>query len=81
LIGEDITPYLARLLEISLNTATIRRDWEITTVVHIYRGGYRSALSDYRAISLTSVICKQLEHVIVGYLRQVWEKNGWLYEG
>jgi hypothetical protein len=37
--GEDITPYLARLLGISLNSATIRRDWKIATVVHIYRGG------------------------------------------
>ena len=30
---------------------------------------------------LTSVVCKQLEHVIVVYLRQVWDKNGWLYVG
>jgi len=26
------------------------------------------------------VVCKQLEHVISGYLRQVWDKNDWLYE-
>ena len=22
-----------------------------------------------------------MEHVIAGYLRQIWEMNGWLYEG
>jgi len=27
------------------------------------------------------VVCKQLEHVIAGYLRQVWDMNYWLYEG
>jgi hypothetical protein len=27
------------------------------------------------------VVCKQLEHVIVGYLRQVWGKSDWLNEG
>jgi hypothetical protein len=27
------------------------------------------------------VVCKQLEHVIVGYLRQVWDENDWFYEG
>jgi hypothetical protein len=27
------------------------------------------------------VVCKQLEHVIAGYLRHVWNKNDWLYEG
>ena len=27
------------------------------------------------------MVCKQLEHVIAGYLRQVWDKNDGLYEG
>ena len=27
------------------------------------------------------MVCKQFEHVIASYLRQVWDKNGWLYEG
>jgi hypothetical protein len=35
----------------------------------------------YRPVSLTSVVCKQMEHVIEGYLRQVWEMRAWLYEG
>ena len=38
-------------------------------------------VGNYRPVSLTSVVGKQLEHVIAGYLRQVWETNGWLYEG
>ena len=37
--GEAMTPFLARLLEISLNNATIPCDWKKTTVVPIYRGG------------------------------------------
>jgi len=31
--------------------------------------------------SLTSVVRKQMEHVIESYLRQVWEDTDWLYEG
>ena len=27
------------------------------------------------------MVCIQLEHVIAGYLRQVWDKNDLLYEG
>ena len=27
------------------------------------------------------MFCKQVEHVIAGYLRQVWDTNKWLYEG
>ena len=26
-------------------------------------------------------MCKQIEQVIARYLRQVWDKNDWLYEG
>ena len=42
---------------------------------------FQMAVTNYRSISLTSVVCKQLEHVIAGYLREIWDKNGWLYEG
>ena len=76
-----MTPYLARLHEISLNKSTIPSDWKIATMVPIYKGGDRSAVSNYRPISLTSVVCKQLEHVRAGYLRQVWDKNDWLHKG
>ena len=50
-------------------------------MVPIYKGGDRSAVTNYRAISLTSMVCKQTDNVIAGYLRQVWDKNVWLYEG
>jgi hypothetical protein len=32
-------------------------------------------------VILTSVVSKQMEHVIAGYLRHVWEMSGWLYDG
>jgi len=41
----------------------------------------RYAVIDYRLISLTSVVCKQWEHVIAGYLIQAWDKNDWFYGG
>jgi len=48
---EVVTPYLARLLEISLSNATTPRDWKRATVVPIYKGGDRSAVSNNRPIS------------------------------
>ena len=74
-------PYLARLLDISINSGTIPGDWKKAIVVPIYKGGNRSVVQNYRPVSLTSVVCKQMEHVIAGYMRQVWEKSDWLYEG
>jgi hypothetical protein len=79
--GEAMTPYLARLLEMSLNNATIPSEWKKVTVFPIYKGDDRSAVSNSRPISLTSVVFKQMEHVIAAYMRQVWDKNDWLYGG
>jgi hypothetical protein len=64
-----MTLYLARLLEISLNNAIMPSGWESATVAPIYKGGDQSTVTNYRPISLTFVVCKQLEHVIAGYLR------------
>jgi len=50
-------------------------------VIPIHEGGDQSLVTNYRSVSLTSVVCKQTEHNIASYLRQVWDKNDWLYKG
>jgi hypothetical protein len=64
-----------------INNAAILSDWKRATVVPIYKGVDRSLVTNYRPVSLTSVVCKQMEHVTVSYLRQVWNRYDWLYEG
>ena len=73
--GEAMIPYLSRLLEIIMNNGTLPEDWKRATVVPIHKGGDRSLVTNYRPIRLTSVVCKQMEHALASYLRQVWEKN------
>jgi hypothetical protein len=79
--GEAMIPYLARLLDITMNNNAIPGDWKKAVVVSIYKGGDRSEVCNYRPDSLTSVVCKQMEHVIAWYLQQVWDMSGCLYEG
>jgi hypothetical protein len=67
--GEAMVPYLAQLLDITINNGTIPRDWKKAIVVPIHKGGDRSVVKDYRPASLTSAVCKQMEHVIAGYIR------------
>jgi hypothetical protein len=50
-------------------------------VVPIYKGGDRSLVSNYRPISLTSEVCKQMERVITSYLRKIWDNKDSLFEG
>jgi hypothetical protein len=71
----------ARLLDVTINNATLTSDWKKAVVVPIYKGGDQSLVSNYRPVSLTSVVCKQMEHVIASYLRKIWDKNDWLFEG
>jgi len=79
--GESTIPYLSRLLDVIMNNGTLPGDWKRATVIPIHKGGDRSLVTNYRPVSLTSVVCKQMENVIASYLRQVWDKNDWLYEG
>jgi hypothetical protein len=65
--GEAMIPYLARLLDITINNGTLPYDWKKAIVVPIYKGGDRSVIRNYRPVSLTSVVCKQMEHVIAAY--------------
>jgi len=74
-------PYLARLLDITVNNGSLPRDWKRAVVVPIHKGGYRSSAKNYRPVSLTSVVCKSMDHAITGYIRQVWDDRDWLYEG
>jgi len=69
--GEAMIPYLVRLLDITTNNGTIPRDWKNAIVVPVHKGGDRSVVKNYRPVSLTSVVCKQMEHVLAGYIRQV----------
>jgi hypothetical protein len=70
-------PYLVRLLDITMNNISIPGDWKKDMVVPIYRGGDQSVIGKYRVASSTSVVCKQMEHVIAGYLMQIWEMIGY----
>jgi hypothetical protein len=72
--------HLVRRLEITMNNGTLPGDWKRATVVPIHKGGDRSLVTNYKPVTLTTVVCKQMEHVIASYLKQVWEKNGWFYD-
>jgi len=64
-----------------MNNGTLTFDWKRATVIPFHKGGDRSLVTNYRPVSLTLVVCKQMEHVIASYLRHVWDKNDRLYEG
>ena len=47
----------------SLETSQLPEDWRVATICPIYKKGDRLCPNNYRPVSLTSVVCKVLEHI------------------
>lgn len=59
-----ISMYLYLIFEKSLSTGILPHDWKIAHVVPIHKGGSKKDVGNYRPISLTSIPCKILEHIL-----------------
>jgi len=73
-LGPDSIPGVIRKIggETMINKATIPTDWKEAIFVPIHKAGDSSVVKNYRPVSLTSVVCKQMEHAKAGWI-QVWE--------
>jgi hypothetical protein len=63
-MATTIAPILTTIFQISLDTGTPPSDWLKAHVVPIYKKNDRTTASNYRPVSLTSIPCKILEHII-----------------
>ena len=52
------------LFQASLDQGTVPQDWKEANVVPLFKKGDRCRAENYRPISLTSLSCKLLEHVV-----------------
>ncbi len=65
----------------SLNNSKVPEDWKLAFVVPIFKSGDKTKLCNYRPVSLTSVVCKLMEHLFGSYIKKEWEIKKWLYDG
>ena len=59
-----MSPFLQFIFTQSLNEGILPSDWLKANITPIYKKGDRSVPTNYRPISLTSVCCKIMEHII-----------------
>ena len=59
-----LSPYFTRLYQMSLDSGKIPDDWRTANIVPIYKKGEKHLASNYRPVSLTSIACKLLEHIV-----------------
>ena len=70
-----ITSHLTAMFNMSLRQGTMPQDWKDANVTPIYKKGCRKQPSNYRPISLTSVICKILESIIKDNIVKYLDKH------
>ena len=75
-----IAPILTTIYNSSLETGEIPQDWRDANVCPIYKKGNHYDPANYRPVSLTSVPCKILEHVLTSALMNHLESNKILCE-
>jgi hypothetical protein len=73
--AEEISPVLTRLFQQSLDTGEVPDDWRNAWIVPIFKKGEKHQASNYRPVSLTSITCKLLEHIIHSSIMGHFDRN------
>ena len=64
--ADDLASFLTRLFQASLDHAVVPQDWKDAMVVSVFKKGERHTciLANYRPVSLKSITCKILAHIV-----------------
>jgi hypothetical protein len=62
--AEEISPAITLMFQASINQGRVPSLWKNAHIVPLFKKGSRSDASNYRPISLTSVLSKLCEHII-----------------
>ena len=76
--ADELAPMLTLLFQASLDQGTVPADWKQAHVVPIYKKGDKASPENYRPVSLTSVCCKVLEHIVFSSIINYMEDNNFL---
>ena len=73
--AEEISSPLSYLFNKSMSTGLLPRDWVCSNVVPVFKRDDRHVSSNYRPISLTSIVVKTMERIIHSNLTSVLESH------
>ena len=63
-VNIEISPLISFIFQASLDQGQIPSDWKQARVAPVFKKGDRGQPANYRPISLTSILCKTLEHIL-----------------
>ena len=71
----ESAPILTHLFKQSLRNVIVPVSWKQANVTPVYKKGDKTDPGNYRPVSLTSLVCKTLEHVLVSQIMKHLELN------
>ena len=76
--ASELAPVFTLLFQSTLHQGKVPRDWKSAHVTPIFKKGANHIPSNYRPISLTSIVCKTIEHIIHSQIINHLDKYGLL---
>ena len=74
----ELAPVLLLIFSQTLSQGVIPKSWKGAAIIPIYKSGGKTVPSNYRPISLTSVVCKVLERIIRKQVFSLLDQKGCL---
>ena len=68
-VAEQVSEILTDILKSSLESGQVPEDWRVTNVTPLFKKGSREELGNYRPVSLTSVVRKVFQTLIMDQMR------------
>ena len=73
--AEELSPILSCIYQFSLATGSVLSVWREALMFPIFKKGLKHIASNYRPVSLTSVACKVLEHIVHSNIMRHLDQN------
>ena len=73
--AEEISYGLSAIFQYPLDTRTLPLDWRNANVTPVFKKGDRHLAENYRPVSLTTVSCKIMEHIICSHMLKHFDKH------
>ena len=78
--AKELAPSLSVLFQASLDQGKVPDDWKTANIVPLFKKGDKTCPENYRPVSLTSITCKLLEHIVHSTIMDHFETNQILTE-
>ncbi len=69
-LSSELSACLTAIYRQSINSGQLPEDWRNANIAPIFKKGNRHEAVNYRPVSLTSICCKILEHIVYSHIRK-----------